>query len=363
MQKDIHFYLTYAVARQIGIAPQVADRIAWADQYTDELTESDIHGIQTQSAILGNWEDPQIQMSVLVPFHFVPGDDPAHLWKTTEDSTQAKALVDAALSSSDTFRLGISLHAYQDTFSHQSFSGWREELNSCYPWYSPVSTLPNVGHAEMRATPDIVSTVWTDPRTGDLIDNKERALRAARATYRTLERWHKPNQRQNRWIDVKRALIPILNLASYDQRKRQLATLGGNANIRGSAVANRLDQERSSFIAAAAAHLADALERFPWTPEQPRAGRRGIAAAPPAPFTPLAVRVAPNPFRESLRINVTGAALPPTITIRDRFGQTVMQFAGDRVVWTPGADVSAGLYQVKVTVDQREVTKAAFFER
>jgi len=55
MQKDVHFYLTYLLAVKVGVEDEEAEKIAWADQYTDDLTEADLYGIQTQSAILGNW--------------------------------------------------------------------------------------------------------------------------------------------------------------------------------------------------------------------------------------------------------------------------------------------------------------------
>lgn len=51
MQKDIHFYVTYVLARKLGLPAQGAEQIAWADQFTDDLTESDLHEIQTQSVI------------------------------------------------------------------------------------------------------------------------------------------------------------------------------------------------------------------------------------------------------------------------------------------------------------------------
>ena len=73
MQKDIHFYLTYLLCVRVGVSRKNAEKIAWANQYTDELTESKVYGIQTQSDEFGNWKDEQIQHSVLVPFHFIPG--------------------------------------------------------------------------------------------------------------------------------------------------------------------------------------------------------------------------------------------------------------------------------------------------
>ena len=180
---DVHFYLTYALSRKVGISASDAKIIAWANQYTDELTQADLYGIQTQSDVLGNWGDRQVQLSVLVPFHFIPGNDRTHPWKTTRNNNRVRQLVDSALRKKNPFQFGIALHGLQDTFSHEGFSGWREDLNSCYPWYYIQSGLPNVGHAELLVTPDVVNYIWTDPRDGRRIDNKKRTMSATKATY------------------------------------------------------------------------------------------------------------------------------------------------------------------------------------
>ena len=262
MQKDFHFYLTYVLSRKVGISVKDAEKIAWANQYTDDLTEADLHGIQTQSAILGNWADRQIQLSVLVPFHFIPGADPKHPWMTTRNNFRAKHLVETALS--DIFHLGIALHGLQDTFSHEKFSGWQEDFNACYPWYYIEShIIPNVGHAEMRATPDIVNCVWTDPRDGSRIDNKERARKAARATYDFLVKFYKPKIPVTTWKDLEKELKRIFRLKSYDQRKHELRELSGNTRIRYKNVNKRLAQaHKSDFVRAASKHLADVVESF-----------------------------------------------------------------------------------------------------
>ena len=148
MQKDVHFYVTYVLAKRAGLPAQDAEQLAWADQFTDDLTESDLHEIQTQSAIAGNWADRQVQLSVLVPFHFVPGSNAEHPWMTTANNDRARQLVQSAKGS--LLQLGIALHAFQDTFSHEGFSGWQEDLNSCFPWYFVQSALPNVGGACIR---------------------------------------------------------------------------------------------------------------------------------------------------------------------------------------------------------------------
>lgn len=132
MQKDVYLYLNPSPGDANRVSPKDAEKIAWADQFTDDLTEADLYGIHTQCKELGNWNESQIQLCVLVPFHFVPGDDPAHPWMTTRDCSKACELVESA--HADPLCLGVALHAYQDTFSHENFSGWEEELNACFPW-------------------------------------------------------------------------------------------------------------------------------------------------------------------------------------------------------------------------------------
>lgn len=261
MQKDIHFYLTYALARKATISVKDAEKIAWANQYTDDLTEADLHGIQTQSAVLGNWGDRQIQLSVLVPFHFIPGSDSEHPWMTTRNNSRAQHLIDIA--SSDVFQLGIALHGLQDTFSHEKFSGWQEELNACYAWYYIESVIPNVGHAELRATPDIVNCVWTDPRDGSLIDNKERTRQAAKATYEILVKFSKPKTPLSTWQNLQKELKRIFKIETYDQRKGELRKLSGNKRIRYDNVNKRLASTyKSDFVEAASNHLAAAIKSF-----------------------------------------------------------------------------------------------------
>jgi hypothetical protein len=162
------------------------DRHDNRDEYTDDLTDADLYGIQTQCNKVGNWFESQIQLSVLVPFHFIPADDPEWQWKTTEDGSRAREVMAAAVATGDPNRIGIALHAYQDTFSHQGFSGWLEERNACYPWFDLSSALPDVGHTEMMTTPGMIDQVWTDPRTKQRVDNGKRAIRAAKATFGVL---------------------------------------------------------------------------------------------------------------------------------------------------------------------------------
>ena len=262
MQKDIHFYLTYALALKAGVPAAEAEKVAWADQYTDDLTQADLHGIQTQSAIIGNWADRQVQLSVLVPFHFVPGSNTAFPWMTTPNNRRSRQLVTAGAANSP-FQLGIALHALQDTFSHQTFSGWQEDLNSCYPWYYVESVIPNVGHAELRVTPDVVNYIWTDPRDGSRVDNKIRARRAAKATYEFLAKSYGRSTNPSVWRDLSQRLQKLFKLTSYDKRVDGLCAVSGNKQIDYNEVNARLEPlHKAEFIQAARNHLSKAMTLF-----------------------------------------------------------------------------------------------------
>ena len=261
MQKDVHFYLTYLLSIKAGIKHAKAEIIAWANQYTDELTVAELHGIQTQSSSLGNWEDKQIQFSVLVPFHFIPGNDPKHKWVTTRNNAHARRLVKQA--SKNHFRLGIALHGLQDTFSHEGFSGWQEDINSCFPWYYIESGLPNVGHAEMRAIPDVVNYVWTDPRSGKKIDNKRRTLSAAKATYDFLTKFFNPAVKPEVWQELRKHLVQAFRIDSYDDRKQRFRDLSCNSGIKYKTVCKKFKEiHKEDFILAAKGHLASVMDMF-----------------------------------------------------------------------------------------------------
>lgn len=266
MQKDVHFYLTYLLSIKVEIPHGTAEKIAWANQYTDDLTEAELHGIQTQSSILGNWGDRQVQLSVLIPFHFIPGSDPNNPWVTTRNNACARKLV--VLGSKNFFRLGIALHGLQDTFSHEGFSGWREDINSCFQWYYIESAIPNVGHAEMRVVPDVVNYIWTDPRSGKKIDNKKRTMSAAKATYDFLTKSFNPKIDQKVWQNLKGELQQAFKIESYDGRKQKFRDISGEPDISYDEVNERLKQvHKKDFIMAASSHLASAMNLFkslPW---------------------------------------------------------------------------------------------------
>ena len=174
--------------------------------------------------------DTYVQKYVYVPFHFLPGDNNLELGEgkknplsTTPDSANGKALLGAALESGDPYQIGIALHTFADTWSHQNFSGLQESWNAVYPWYNVFKSIaPNIGHAESGHSPDVISEDWTDHRLGKKISNRKRALSATAAIYKTLR---KHSGKGPLWGEVKSDMRQIINAPDYDERKVRINDL------------------------------------------------------------------------------------------------------------------------------------------
>lgn len=244
MEKDFHYYLVYALAKTTGY--QSPDIIAYASQFVDDNNEGQFsidgeetsfpdkieadegyyYPIMTQS-LSPKSLDIYVQKYVYVPFHFLPGDDNVVIknkknkLSATPNSKNAQALINHALQSNNPYQIGIALHTFADTWSHQNFTGLREDWNAVYPWYEFFkSIVPNIGHAEAGHSPDIISDSWTDHRLETKIDNQERALDATKTIY-TLMRDR--SQSGPRWDDVKNSYDAIIRTSNYDDRIKAIS--------------------------------------------------------------------------------------------------------------------------------------------
>jgi len=148
MDRDMHYYGTYAMARAAGIARDAAIIIATAAEYVDDCTDTaakTVHPLgarfehqrtahhPTDFAPNNNLDD---QIRVWVPFHFVPGAEGKsfhELLVCRKDSSIAQAMVDHHLAlANKPFALeliGLTAHVYADTFAHYGFSGISSPLN------------------------------------------------------------------------------------------------------------------------------------------------------------------------------------------------------------------------------------------
>lgn len=154
MQKDMHYFCTFAMARAAGIPVDDANAIAYASQFVDDSTryDSEVHrdggllfGITTaHSPFEAFMRSPgdrvtklEDQRKVWVPFHFFPGGAGETFYEKiicVKDGELANEMCRHNLSVAvvkdyGLELLGITAHVYADTFSHYGFSGMSSLFN------------------------------------------------------------------------------------------------------------------------------------------------------------------------------------------------------------------------------------------
>jgi hypothetical protein len=254
MDKSFHYHCIRVLAEKAGFPEEHAQTIAYASQYTDDATE---HGKMRIRNIPGDFDyarwdagkdmfdpictahsgkdwlkrlwkwtkfylKPDVQRRILMPFHFLPpealsGEDAgAFHFVTRKDSALANLVLDHALEAvarsnkatltEGLVRLGIGLHTYADTWSHDGFSGRHSSeendikrmkvkegarFKAVNPLEQAVSyAAPDVGHAEAVSIPDESGVHWKatySNKKGRLDrDNAGEFLYAAQHIYRRL---------------------------------------------------------------------------------------------------------------------------------------------------------------------------------
>jgi hypothetical protein len=230
MQVDFHYYCVGAVARAAGFDPADALVLAYASQYVDDATETGVivltddpagpHFDPVRTSYFGleslhslTWD---AQKRVWIPFHFLPPapfDPEGGDWfsfVTAPDSGFAQLLLAEATAEPLAHherrlcRIGIALHTYADTWSHQNFSGResREENDveaihlydrETGDWQHLkignliLDALPFIGHGEAGYFPDLAYQRWKcelgQPPAPVERDNAKLFLGAAEAAY------------------------------------------------------------------------------------------------------------------------------------------------------------------------------------
>lgn len=142
MQKDMHFYGVYALARAAGVKDEAALTVARASQFVDDATDDHVVSIRDKTILSTMTShrmlDPKNanagdQWRVWVPFHFLPGNQPAdgsfdERMICRKDSEPAQAMKAFALDPRNRrfwpHLIGVTAHVYADTFSHFGFAGY-----------------------------------------------------------------------------------------------------------------------------------------------------------------------------------------------------------------------------------------------
>lgn len=155
MQIDFHHAVTYVVARLAGFDQEDSNIVAYSSQYVDDAVNAGVVTFRNQAMYsrvnsahkmldyrnfeeLGNHQ-------VWIPFHFLPGNElKSNKNETAEfidkiicrpNSPAAKDMLKACIAdyankkAYSLHRLGISMHVYADTWSHQNFAGTNHKIN------------------------------------------------------------------------------------------------------------------------------------------------------------------------------------------------------------------------------------------
>ncbi len=196
MQEDFHFYTIYVLCRCNGMSSENSKKVAYSSQHTDdakyEHTLNFENGGRFQQMLSAHkFIHPEVfsldsQYRIYVPFHFIPGNQGNRFQERVvcrENSDMAQNIVHKAANLKgkpfQLHRLGIALHMYADTWTHQDFSGLQSDLNDIEEidvlnedkvgivkvfthFFRNVaeSLIPHIGHAEAATLPDEPYREW-----------------------------------------------------------------------------------------------------------------------------------------------------------------------------------------------------------
>jgi hypothetical protein len=251
MKRDAHYYAILAFCRACGFKKTSAHVIAYASQSVDDAKINLIFfkkhsGLRFEHDIVNNrpaffnmatchsyFRMKTFSYEAMVnntsAFHFVPGCQGENFTKKLRCKEQSPVVLDIlkdVLVEDDLIKLGIVLHAYVDTYSHQGFSGMLSKVNdikrceaknqvnlgllerilNIFKQFSKDKydkyfdrIMPAYGHAQAMDFPDIPYLEWSyeydfsDEFHGSYksveIDNKERYKQAFNTAVKYLENY------------------------------------------------------------------------------------------------------------------------------------------------------------------------------
>jgi hypothetical protein len=280
MKIDAHYYAVLAFARAIGFNRKSARTIAYASQFVDDAKINHVvieghipHDVQ-YNTIEGKPSFFNIatchsytriktfnysaMINNTAAFHFVPGCNGNHFVKQlrcTEEGPVITGILREALVDDDLVKLGVVLHAYADTFSHQGFSGLLSKVNDIeqvqilndsgivvdkfkfiLKWLKDAVSeqfdllIPAYGHGQAMVYPDLPYLVWqyaydyTDEfsmalKSSGTIDNRERFKRAFQGISKCLTLYLRDNDQyrgKDTHLDSLHALFDALLIKKMD---------------------------------------------------------------------------------------------------------------------------------------------------
>ncbi len=153
MNRDAHYYAVLAFCRACGFKKKSAHVIAYASQFVDDakinlmfIKKSNItleHDIVNNQPAFFNMAtchsyfriktfNYEAMVNNTTAFHFAPGCKGENFTKKLRCMEESPVILDIikdVFLEDDLIKLGIVLHVYADTFSHQGFSGMLSKVN------------------------------------------------------------------------------------------------------------------------------------------------------------------------------------------------------------------------------------------
>lgn len=198
---EFHYYAVYALALEAGFDEPFAFILARSSQEVDDSTSAlafETPRGRVELAITQNYLfwDEKVKHDIYLPYHFVPGNpDDAKKnradgrnvpYAVTPNSDNVRELLVAAFKERDPYLMGVTAHAFADSWAHQNFSGLLDASNELGS-SSLAAGLPAAGHLQALSSPDDPFARWVDPRlAGDrrYVVNAVRFATAARKLFR-----------------------------------------------------------------------------------------------------------------------------------------------------------------------------------
>jgi len=151
--EDVHFYMTYYLARSCGLGgaggrfrpgrPVVMSEayvIAWADQFTDIHPET--NPWNPKAGELYHFRgSPPLEYKDLTGEPLVPK---SAKFRVVHDSPTVRRPMTIALRSKDLMKYGVALHAFQDSWSHESYTDFPGHV---YDGYAPDEPFRRLEHS------------------------------------------------------------------------------------------------------------------------------------------------------------------------------------------------------------------------
>lgn len=153
MKRDAHYYALLTFCRACGFTKESACKIAYSSQFVDDAKINVMYIENPESVMECDRVDNrpaffnmatahsyfriktfnyEAMINNTSAFHFVPGckgDNFTKKLRCQEESPVIMEILQDVLMEDDLIKLGIALHAYADTFTHQGFSGLLSKVN------------------------------------------------------------------------------------------------------------------------------------------------------------------------------------------------------------------------------------------